>query len=479
MTKDALKLTLRTAATLVNVPLLLLGSYGMLSDRNAGEPFLQVLFAMLAVVAFLNLLVPWRWRASVERPFGIPYRLCRALGWAVNLLLFVVAVFAAIGMGDIRPLFLAVPCGLALLALLLTRSRGSAVKETPVGEYRHSPSDMHPDAAQRMPMPEKGSVGEPVWTENQPAPKKAAVPEANPLGAPDIATHYAMHGAEVDALQAEFAVLLVDKYGLRSDFVDETFSLHAADAPPAVQWHMDGKTAAQAADEFFGKLYYSPEANNPQIFGRHVETGEPLPPDYPYDSWIERNLGRTLGQKMAGGVALVFMWTAWQAAAGDFIVSREWFMPALALGIAVGMPGGFWLYRRWQRGYSRFKAEKGTAPWIVLISSFACAFCIYFGAGSVVHPFFADTERGNYAYRKDKYSRQGVNIGTKCLLVRMEPDVLRGRESRVCIKPSDYEQMDETGFIDLIISRSWFGLGVEKYALPFGAAADYSPARQD
>lgn len=446
-----LKISLRTAVTLCNLPLLALSLAGFMGEKAGYTPWLSSVFLLLVIMAAGNIVVVWRWRETAVRPFGAAYKLLRGFLWVVNIVALLVA-----GLGSSKnpvALYLLLPSGFALLAMMLSGRKGTA-KESSV--------DNLPPAA--APVQDAG-----------PAAAAAEKPEGNPFAEPDITAYYAANRAAVDAMQREFTDLLVDKYGLQPDFVRETFPPRVDGVPPAVRWHIDGKAAGQAADEFYAKLYQSPEANNPKIFTRHVQTGEPLPPDYPYDSWAERNLGTTLTQRILAVVSLIFMYATLTAAQGDFIVSKVWFAPAFALGIAAGVPCGLWLYRRWRRGHGKFRPDRRAAPWLVLVVCLFWGCSIYVGGGYMVHGFFADTERGSYAYRKDDF-RPRHSYGVKCLRVDLEPDKRRGRESRMCIKTSDAAQMDETGYIDLVISRSWFGIGIEKYALPFGARHGYAPS---
>lgn len=447
------KIILRTVVTFCNLPLLALSLAGFMSEKAGYSPGLSSVFILLAIMAAGNIVVVWRWRAAAAGPFGIAYKLLRGFLWMVNIVALLVA-----GVGSSKnpvALYLLLPSGFALLAMMLGGRKNTAEES--------SVETLQPAAA---------SVQDAV-----PVSAAAEKPKGNPFAEPDIPAYYAAHRTVVDAMQREFTGLLIDKYGLQPDFVRETFPTRADGVPPAVRWHIDGKAAAQAADEFYAKLYQSPEANNPKIFTRHVETGEPLPPDYPYDSWVERNLGTTLTQRVLAVVSLVFLYATTAAAQGDFIVSKVWFAPAFALGIAAGVPCGLWLYRRWRRGHGKFKPDGRAAPWLVLMVCLFWGFCIYVGGGYMAHGFFADTERGNYAYRKDDF-RPRYSYGVKCLRVNLEPDKARGRESRMCIKTSDITQMDETGYIDLVISRSWFGIGIEKYALPFGVRHGYAPTGQ-
>lgn len=116
----ALRLILRVLATLINAPLLLLGLYAIFADRSADNPPLQVFFALVAIMALLNIIVPWCWRSAHPYAFSFVYRLCRCFAWALNVVIFAFVVFGAVGLGDARILFMIFPSGLGLLALFIT-----------------------------------------------------------------------------------------------------------------------------------------------------------------------------------------------------------------------------------------------------------------------------------------------------------------------------------------------------------------------
>jgi|GEM_PF-3012348 len=448
MTERILKITLRTLVTLGNLPLLLLSLFAMRSERSTPgvieSVWTQNICILVAVVAAGNIIVCLRWRATPEVPFSILYTLFRGFLWTVNLAVLLLIGIAIGSRGDLRMFLLLLPSASALLTLVLT-------------------------ARQK---PEQAA------TDEKPPNAKTEVAKHSPFAQPDVRTYYAAHYAEVDALRADYERILVDKYGLQPDFVREVSAADKKEVPPAALWHLSGKTAEQAADEFYAKLYQSSDANNPKIFTRHVDTGEALPSDYPYNSWAERNLGKTLTERLLALTWIVFLYAALTAVSGDFLVSRAWFVPAFALGVASGLPCGLWLYSKWRRGHGRFKPDRGSVPWLVMVSCFSWFFCIYVGGGYMLHDFFAHPERGAYEYREDKYPPR-YRFGQKCLRVKMETDKRYSREARMCIKASDAAQLDETGVIDLVISRSWFGVGIDKYALPFGAAHGLSNSSED
>lgn len=433
-----LKISLRTAVTLCNLPLLALSLAGFMGEKAGYTPWLSSVFLLLVIMAAGNIVVVWRWRETAVRPFGAAYKLLRGFLWVVNIVALLVA-----GLGSSKnpvALYLLLPSGFALLAMMLSGRKGTA-KESSV--------DNLPPAA--APVQDAG-----------PAAAAAEKPEGNPFAEPDITAYYAANRAAVDAMQREFTGLLVDKYGLQPDFVRETFPPRVDGVPPAVRWHIDGKAAAQAADEFFNLLYHSPEANNPKIFAHHVETGEPLPPDYNHRHWRDKFLGRGADQKVMSVVMLVMGAAFFYGFYGDvFLPSREWFFMSIAVAVFLTAMLGINLFNRWASGRMRpqpgqRQPKKRDALWLLPLCGLLLWFMVYTGAGSVGSALAGQPMRQSLAYKK-------ASSGDCLRMTETEAFTF----AKFCLKASDFDVLPQTGFIDISGRRSWFGLSLDAYHMPF------------
>ncbi|HRI75835.1 MAG TPA: hypothetical protein PLX33_02490 [Alphaproteobacteria bacterium] len=432
------KIILRTVVTFCNLPLLALSLAGFMSEKAGYSPGLSSVFILLAIMAAGNIVVVWRWRAAAAGPFGVAYKLLRGFLWMVNIVALLVA-----GVGSSKnpvALYLLLPSGFALLAMMLGGRKNTA-EESSVETLQPAAASVQ-DAA--------------------PVSAAAEKPKGNPFAEPDIPAYYAAHRTAVDAMQREFTGLLIDKYGLQPDFVRETFPTRADGVPPAVRWHIDGKTAAQAADEFFNLLYHSPEANNPKIFARHVETGEPLPPDYNHRDWRDKFLGRGADQKVMSVVMLAMGAAFFYGFYGDvFLPSREWFLMSIAIAVLLTVMLGVNLLNRWASGRMRpqpgqRQLKKRDALWLLPLCAVLLWFMVYTGAGSVGNALAGQPMRQGLAYKK-------AGSGDCLRITETEAFTF----AKFCLKASDFDALPQTGFIDISGRRSWFGRSLDAYHMPF------------
>lgn len=431
MTERILKITLRTLVTLGNLPLLLLAALAFGSERSVQHIveslWAQYVLLSIAAMAAGNMIVCWRWRATADVPFSILYKLFRGFLWVVNLAVLLLIGVGIGSTGDLRISLLLLPSASAVLALVLTG--------------RQKPEHAPPN---EKPLNAKAELA-----------KHASVAQS------DIQTYYAAHYAEIHALRAEYERVLVDKYGFQPDFVRDLRGADA-EAKAATEWHIAGKTAEQAADELFNLFYHSPEANNPKIFARHVETGEPLPPDFNHNDWRDKFLGRSSDQKVMSAVMLVLGAAfSYGFYADVFLPSREWFFMSLAVTCVLTLLLGINLFSRWTSG--RIRAQPGRrqptkwdALWVLPLAALLLWFMVYLGAGSVGNAFAGEPMRQSFAYQK--------TATRHCLRIT---ETAAFTFAKLCLKEQDDRSLPQTGFIDASGRRSWFGVSLDSYHMPF------------
>lgn len=418
-----MKTLLRFGVTLLNLPLLLLAA-AFFTDRFEGKEHL--IGVALGGLAILNIVIAWRGRPSAQEPFSHAYVLCRGIGWFFNLfLLLVIGVMTGMA-GYMQALWAAAPVAAGLVALVLTRQPIAAPAK--------------PDLSADAP----ASVIAPV----------------------SLAEYYARHKTAVDKTQADFDALLIDQYGFQPDYVrlHPARSAENAEIPAAAAWHRDGKDIAKEADAYFNVFYFSPDANNPAVFARHVETGEPLSPDFDYNDWRDKFLGRSADIKIFT-LTLLFLGAA--AVYGfyldAYLPSPAWRDTSVAIALVLCVMLGINIEKRRRMG--RFRQQPGKRVlkkrdmiWAVPFGAVLVWGAVYIGIGSVGNYMLGTPAQKELAYKKS--SRKA------CLQIEAGEALAF---ARYCLPRNAYNALPTQGILMFSGHASWFGMSADQHHAPFGA----------
>lgn len=413
------KVVLRTLVTIGNLPLLVVPFVFFLADRFADEGGAQVFGLVMLVLGVGNVAIVWRWRAQPGNPFDITYRFYRGFLWTLNLLVFLLLGFVA--GGNLKLLWLALPCGLGLLGLVFTRRAyaDGGIQTT-----------------------EQVAAVAPVLSDDD---------------------YYAQRKAEMDQLQQETVRILIDKYGFQPEFVQRGLSITPLDNRAARVGQGERLTAEVAAERVFNLFYHSREANNPEVFARHVETGEPLPPDFNHRDWRDVYLGRGSDQKIISLMAIIFgAGLIYGIFADSFFPSAVWFQASVLPTLMLMCMLGINFRKRWLQG--RVRAQPGRrAPrkldmlWAVPFGFVLLWFTLYAGMGSIGNAAIGQPVRTEYAYKK-------AGNGKPCLRIT---NAEAFSFAQFCVSRSNFQTLPEEGTLGFTARRAWFGTSLSEYHMPF------------
>lgn len=378
---------------------------------------IQLVFPwVFGLLSLINIIVVWRWRSSPSRPFSALMRGLRLSAWVLNISMTVIIAIVALVAGKPAALAVGAPWILALVALQWTREG---------------------------------------WFE------AAQIPAATRTAADviDDAAYYLAHKVEIDSLRDAMKEALVDRHGFQPVYLEKIFTRDGQRL--AIAAHRSGESAQSAARAFFSHIYNSPEANNPEIFARHVETGEALPPDYDYQNWRERFLGRSGPQHVISLVTIVFGLAFFYGFYWDtFLPSPDWrdasFVIALSLSLLLGAR---WL-RMWKDGRiavppkGRRKYRKWDVLWMVPGACGLIWIMIYVGVGSVMTAGAGVPVQMEFAYKKVS--------GKPCVHIK---ETGAFNLARKCLKPEDYRALGQSGRMVFEGRQSWFGVSIETYRI--------------
>lgn len=357
MPEGLLKLILRSLATLTNVPLLLLGLYGVFAERSTDNPVLQTFFATVAAMAFLNTLVPWRWRAMPAQDFSFVYRLCRSVAWALNIVVFVFVGIAVAGMGDPRILLMIFPAGLGLLGLFVTRQR--------------------------------------------------------------------QKGVAFDAKIEE---------------------------PSTVAIKRDTPTEVLPSE---GITVKASEKENPPA---EVLVKEYCPPEQEEDHPLDQILGRSAAQKKVSIITLPLMLLGlYYMKYGAFVPSREWIIFCAVVALGLAYPLARLGEESLRAPHSRFSLRAGDSKWLLPIAAGFLFFTLTYGAGYTLNGFTGHKTLVPLAYSKRDVEKQCVNVTGETGQL----------STQYCLRREDIAYLPDRGQLHFMARKSWFGLSVEDYLMPF------------
>lgn len=370
----------------------------------------------------LSLIVIWRGRPTVTRPFGRVMRGLRGIVWVFHFLCCTAALAYSFGTNSfvhqVLVVMLAIPSALTLLFL-----------------YKTAKPKVDPTAAAAA-----ASTG---VTDDSVESLQAF-----------YQTYTTQHRAAIDAFAQQFRALLVEKYGFREDFVRaESYTIAVLPGVSAFAvWHHKGKTPEETAKQIFNDMCFSPDVNNPAIFARHVDTGEDLPPDYDYKDWQHRYLGRTPVQKasffimlpvtLAFFYALVFL---------TYLPSDVWYYTALGMSIALVIAFGISIYNRWKSGRlltqpGKRKLKAYDLLWMPPFAVLLIWFTLAAGVGGVMTEMAGTSHTAVYVYKKTS--------GKACLDVGKRVVAL----SEFCLHREAHNTLPKEGQARFSGKQSWFGV---------------------
>lgn len=373
------------------------------------------LFFLLASILaiFLNLLVLHVPYDATDSLSGQLIRFARRAAWIVNGLWIVLLGVAALATQHFLVMVAAVP-SLAVFAYMLISARRAEASAA-------------------------SSVSAPI---------AAAQPPKTPE---EFMAYLQRHRAEVAGFEQDFRRLLVEKYGFREDYVrKQNFE---ALLRPYISLNTRGDlydvTPALLADQFFDDMFFSPDANNPEIFARNVDTDEPLPPDYDHTDLWHRALGRTMEQKIST-ITVVFLGApAYYALMHSaYLPSAAWFYVSQVLAAALFFICAANMYGRWKKGRLR---DKRKLRWYHLIWMSPCAAVflwafVYFGAGYTAHLLVDKPIKAFYAYERSS-SQPCLNI------LRTEAFQM----AHFCLARDEINRLPMKAAANFSGKRSWFG----------------------
>jgi hypothetical protein len=372
------------------------------------------LFFLLASILaiFLNLLVLHVPYDATDSLSGQLIRFARRAAWIVNGLWIVLLGVAALATQHFLVMVAAVP-SLAVFAYMLISARRAEASAA-------------------------SSVSVPI---------AAAQPPKTPE---EFMAYLQRHRVEVAGFEQDFRRLLVEKYGFREDYVrKQNFE---ALLRPYISLNTRGDlydvTPALLADQFFNDMFFSPDANNPEIFARNVDTDEPLPPDYDHTDLWHRALGRTTLAKVTNVLLLPLLVAVFYAESATYLPSAEWRVVSWLL--AAGASGLLIinLYGRWKKG--RLRTARGKRKysgyaffWMSPALLFMAWLLIYNGVGHTLHLVSNKPVKASYSY----------NGGSdRCLYIGV---------ARFCPEGGAIKDMPEEGNATFIGKRSWFGTTID------------------
>lgn len=393
-----------------------------LSDEPPVIGWPSFVLPMIYWGGLLSLIVIWRGRPTVARPFGRVMRGLRGLAWVFHFLCCTAALAYSFGPNvfvyQVLVVMLAIPSALTLLFLYKT----AKPKEDPAAAAT-------------------------ATTDNSVESLTAF-----------YQTYTAQHQAEIDAFDQQFRSLLIEKYGFREDFVQaESYTTAVLPNVSAFAiWHHKGKTPEEAAKQIFNDMCFSPDVNNPAIFARHVDTGEDLPPDYDYKDWQHRYLGRTPMQKasffimtpiaLAFFYALIFL---------TYLPSDVWYYTALGMSIALVIALGISVYNRWKAGRlltqpGKRKLKAYDLIWMPPFAVFMIWFTLAGGVGGVMTEMTGAPHAAVYIYKKSS-GKPCLHVGDRAISL-----------SKFCLRREAHNTLPKDGLARFSGKQSWFGVTLDR-----------------
>lgn len=185
---------------------------------------------------------------------------------------------------------------------------------------------------------------------------------------------------------------------------------------------------------------------------------EHYPPEYVEDHPLDQILGRGAAQKKASIIILpLTLLGLYYMNYGAFVPSREWtiFCAVLALGFAY--PLARIGEESLRAPHSRFSLRARDSKWLLPIAAGFLFFTLTYGAGYALNGFTGHKTLVLLAYSKRDVENQCVNVtGATGQL-----------STQYCLRREDIAYLPDRGQLHFMARKSWFGLSVEDYLMPF------------
>lgn len=272
-----------------------------------------------------------------------------------------------------------------------------------------------------------------------------------------LSDYYAEHKVEIDALDKACCRLLIDLHFVRDEIVGEGM-MQIKDLPHvpyAAISHLRGDTAEIMAIDVAEVLRHSYGDNNPQIFTKHMDTGEVLPPDYEYDSWRHDFLGHSHTQKI---ISLVILLLVGCSVYGFFhrayLMSESWGFTSI--GISLGLAILFCRHRLECAAVSDLRTrreqlnlKKLDMIWFFPVVVGFCWLMMADGVGTVLTQAFGQPYEAAYYYEKSH--------GKMCLTIYADFWSI----DEFCLNEAEFARLPSEGRAVFAGKKAWFGESLE------------------
>ena len=395
-----------TIAHLIHGVLLL----GALDMGLGSENSLPVFLVIYVMGAFLTLIAVWRSPAQQDKPFGRTMRVVRATTWGFHIVLMTAALVFTI-LGE-RPWFLVgILPSLIVCAVLLQK-----------------PTLLYPKK----------------WFDDG---------DDEETALRKLADYYARHKDDVDFLDKECARLLIEVHFVRAEIaaVGAAQVKGLQNIPYAVIAHLRGETAKTMAIDIAEVLRGVYGENNPEVFTKHMHTGEDLTPDSSYDTWYYHLLGHTRTQRLISLMILFFVGCTFYAGSqGAYLMSEEWGFTSI--GISCGLAVIFCRHRMEQARISdlrtrreRFKLKKWDVIWLFPVVALYGWMIMVDGVGATLTRAIGQPHETVYYYTKTHYNRRLTIYGAFWSM------------DEFCLDEAAFNRLQPQGRAAFNAQKSWFG----------------------
>ena len=244
---------------------------------------------------------------------------------------------------------------------------------------------------------------------------------------------------EIDILAHDFYRISTEELGLHPDYVLAQLAASGENIgyPRAMEWHMHGHTAAEAARSLY--LWSAMHAKrNPKVFVRDIETGK------------EPDKSSRVALVVLTSVVLIL--AHWGIKQHNFSMSPEWTIAAPLLSIAIGLTGGIIAYGSARRLHAiavlRAMSPAAKCVWISLTVMFS-AWILLRGAGGLATLFLGESYRVTVPFAHNERTDY----------VWFEGAAMRMKEKHAAAAR-------EVGSVEVGYRKTWFGIALTGYTTP-------------
>jgi len=282
--------------------------------------------------------------------------------------------------------------------------------------------------------------------------------------------HYAAYRAEIEALHRAYQQALVDQYGFHADYVHTAYA--EAQAPEIVRAHYDEKTPDELARATFNHFYRSKDANNPAVFARHMVTDKPLPPDYPYNSWLQK-IGQTPAQQVVRAYGYVFgVLTLYSILFSNYVISENWVRGCIAWSIFFSLVMTLWLLHSAAPGRGNIHFATPLAPksywqilWVLPMLAGMSWMLSLHGIAVLGNAVTGQMQERIYPYHLTTHMPPGryrLICGPYIMHVKT---ALIGGGGVICVTQKVFRSSPRRGQVKVTGKASWFGMHVDAYEI--------------